>query len=74
MRPKLDVEERPLTGGMREAQQHYLSGMVYFQKGDYAKARDEWTISRQLDPTNADAEAGLQRVEKLYGPEPAKPR
>ncbi|MBI5623123.1 MAG: hypothetical protein HY924_05025 [Elusimicrobia bacterium] len=51
----------------RSSQQHYLSGVIYFQKGDYVKARDEWTLSLQLDPGNSDAKAGLERIEKLYG-------
>jgi hypothetical protein len=41
--------------------------VVYFQKGDYNKARDEWALAKQLDPSNADAQAGLERIEKLYG-------
>ncbi len=49
------------------SQQHYLSGVIYFQKGDYAKARDEWTLAKQLDPSNSDAQAGLDRINKLYG-------
>jgi Tfp pilus assembly protein PilF len=51
----------------RSSQQHYLSGVIYFQKGDYVKARDEWTLALQLDPGNSDAKAGLERIEKLYG-------
>ncbi len=51
----------------RSSQQHYLSGVIYFQKGDYVKARDEWTLALQLDPGNSDAKAGLDRIEKLYG-------
>ena len=75
MRPKLDIEERKPTGeAARQSQQHYLSGMVYFQKGDYEKARDEWLLAKQLDPTNADAEAGLEHIDKLYGPVPVTPR
>ncbi|MBI4678424.1 MAG: tetratricopeptide repeat protein [Elusimicrobia bacterium] len=51
----------------RSSQQHYLSGVIYFQKGDYVKARDEWTLALQLDPGNSDAKAGIDRIEKLYG-------
>ncbi|MBI3551542.1 MAG: tetratricopeptide repeat protein [Elusimicrobia bacterium] len=51
----------------QQSQQHYLSGMIYYQKQDYEKARDEWNLAKQLDPSNADADAGLQRIEKLYG-------
>lgn len=51
----------------RSSMQHYLSGVVYFQKSDYNKARDEWTLAKQLDPSNSDAQAGLERIDKLYG-------
>ncbi|MBI3554232.1 MAG: hypothetical protein HY077_17170 [Elusimicrobia bacterium] len=53
---------------LRASQQHYLSGVIYFQKGDYEKARDEWKLSKQIDPGNDDARAGLERIDKLYGP------
>ncbi|OGR84691.1 MAG: hypothetical protein A3J74_06035 [Elusimicrobia bacterium RIFCSPHIGHO2_02_FULL_57_9] len=51
----------------RSAEQHYLSGVIFFQKGDYDKARDEWNLAKKLDAANADAQAGLERIEKLYG-------
>ncbi len=47
------------------AQQHYLEGLKYFQNSNYEKARDEWTIARQLDPSNADTAAGLKRIEQI---------
>ena len=50
----------------RSSQQHYLSGVIFFQKGDFDKARDEWNLSIQLDPSNSDAKAGLERIEKLF--------
>ncbi len=57
----------PSEDNKRMSQQHYLSGMIFYQKGDYAKAKDEWTLAKQLDPGNSDALAGLERIEKLYG-------
>jgi tetratricopeptide (TPR) repeat protein len=62
-----DAGGRISEDAKRSSQQHYLSGVIYFQKGDYAKARDEWTRAKQLDPSNSDAIAGLDRIEKLYG-------
>lgn len=53
-------EENRLT-----AQSHYLEGLKYFQNSNYEKARDEWTIVKQLDPGNSDAEAGLKRIEQI---------
>ncbi|MBI4801228.1 MAG: hypothetical protein HY796_01775 [Elusimicrobia bacterium] len=54
------TEENRMSG-----QQHYLEGLKYFQNSNYEKARDEWTIVKQLDPTNTDAEAGLKRIEQI---------
>ncbi len=49
------------------SQQAYLEGIIYYQKGDYEKARDKWLHAKQLDPGNSDPIAGLARIEKLYG-------
>jgi tetratricopeptide (TPR) repeat protein len=50
-----------------QSEQAYLSGVIYYQKGDYEKARDKWLSAKQLDPSNTDAIAGLEKIEKLYG-------
>jgi len=56
------------TESNRQAsQQSYLEGVIYYQKGDYEKARDKWLHAKQLDPGNSDAIAGLEKIEKLYG-------
>lgn len=46
----------------RSAQQHYLAGLTAYQKGEAVKARQEWTVSLQLDPGNPDLPAALKRV------------
>jgi tetratricopeptide (TPR) repeat protein len=51
----------------QQSQQAYLEGVIYYQKGDYEKARDKWMRAKQLDPSNTDAAAGLEKIEKLYG-------
>ncbi|MFA6316978.1 MAG: radical SAM protein, partial [Elusimicrobiota bacterium] len=51
----------------RQSNQRYLSGVLYFQKGDYVKARDEWRLALRLDPGNADAQSGLKRIDFIYG-------
>ena len=51
----------------QQSEQAYLSGVIYYQKGDYEKARDKWLNAKQLDPSNTDASAGLEKIEKLYG-------
>lgn len=47
-----------------ESQQHYLSGILFYQKGDVEGARREWLLAKQLDPANIDAQAGLDRLER----------
>ncbi|MBI5244299.1 MAG: hypothetical protein HY922_11585 [Elusimicrobia bacterium] len=51
----------------KEAGRHWTMGVVAFQKGDYAKARDEWLLCRRYDPANSDCAAGLQRIDNAYG-------
>jgi hypothetical protein len=46
----------------RQAQQYFLSGLIYFHKGDLAKARGEWTHAAQLDPGNPEVSQALKRV------------
>ena len=47
---------------LRSAQQHFLAGLAAYQKGEAVKARQEWTVSLQLDPGNPDFPAALKRV------------
>jgi hypothetical protein len=49
----------------RVSQQHYLSGVIFFQKGDYANARKEWTESLSHDPYNEDAKFGIERIDRI---------
>ena len=49
----------------QESQQHYLTGIIFFQKGDTEGARREWLLAKKLDPANSDAQAGLERLEKV---------
>jgi hypothetical protein len=49
----------------KAAMQHYLSGVVFFQRGSFGKARAEWELAAKLDPENLDAKAGLERLEKM---------
>jgi tetratricopeptide (TPR) repeat protein len=51
----------------RQAAKHWHQGIIYFQKLDYAKARDEWLLCKQYDSTNADCQTGLQRIDNTYG-------
>lgn len=59
-KPQGVTEEKRLA-----SQSHYMEGIKYFQNSNYDKARDAWTIARQLDPGNTDAAAGLKRIESI---------
>lgn len=50
----------------KAAIQHWNSGIIYYQKGDLAKARDEWLLCKQLDPGSSDCQTGLQRIDQTY--------
>jgi cytochrome c-type biogenesis protein CcmH/NrfG len=39
--------------------------MKYFQNADYERARDEWRAALKLDPANAEAAAGLRRIQQV---------
>jgi hypothetical protein len=53
-------------GSATSSQQHYLDGLISFQKGDYDKARQDWVLAKQLDPANTDAQTGLELLDKRY--------
>lgn len=54
-----------------KARQDYMEGLIYFQKGDYEKARKAWLHCVQISSRGSDdfvdCLAGLERIEKLYG-------
>lgn len=49
----------------RAADKKHTAALAHFQNNDYERARTEWTIARQLDPTNPDVEEGLKRLDEL---------
>ncbi|GAB4033267.1 MAG: hypothetical protein Fur0012_12680 [Elusimicrobiota bacterium] len=68
--PTADDEEQAKKKKVTEqnkmaAQQHYLDGLKEFQNSNYQKARDEFTIAKQLDPTNTDIDSALKRIEQI---------
>jgi tetratricopeptide (TPR) repeat protein len=79
--PKPAEAEAPVTAaspvtaappsGEREAQQSYLEGVIYYQKGDYEKAVEAWRKAKKFAPkgsdTASDARAGLEKLDLLYG-------
>jgi hypothetical protein len=54
----------PAPSDAAKAQQAYLEGVIYYQKGDYLTARDRWTSCAALD---SDCRAGLDRIDQLFG-------
>lgn len=58
-KPAVSAENRA------QAQQHYLEGLKFFQNSNYEQAKNSWTIARQLDPENEDAQLGLKRIEQI---------
>jgi tetratricopeptide (TPR) repeat protein len=66
--PAEEVKPEPTSEDQkRQAIKHWHTGIIYFQKGDYAKARDEWLLCKQFDATNADCLSGLQRIDSSFG-------
>ncbi|MCX5788417.1 MAG: hypothetical protein NTX64_07955 [Elusimicrobia bacterium] len=59
--------ESPSEADRREAVKHWNSGIIYYQKGDYEKSQEEWSLCRELDPGNSDCLTGLQRLDMNYG-------
>lgn len=64
-RPAPKIPSKPSLD--RAAEQHYLSGVIYYQKGSYERAREEWLQAKSIDPDNPDVLSGLARVDALIG-------
>lgn len=59
--------DRPSEGSKREAVRYWNSGIIFYQRGDYARAAEEWKTCRRLDPANSDCTTGLKRIAQSYG-------
>lgn len=57
----------PNENDKREAVRYWNSGIIFYQRGDYEKARDEWNRCRALDSSNSDCATGLGRIAQSYG-------
>lgn len=64
------IQPQPEPAGPMLSQQRYLEGVIYYQKGDYEKARVSWEDAVKLDAANEDAKKGLARIKDLYGDKP----
>jgi hypothetical protein len=47
-----------------KSSEHHMSGLIFFIKGDYAKANQELLLSKQLDPSNKDVLESLEFLKK----------
>lgn len=64
--PKGESED-PKEAKTRAAFKHWNAGILHYQKGELEKARKEWTLCRDQDPTNMDCHTGLLRIARQYG-------
>jgi hypothetical protein len=64
--PAFTPAPAPAPADDRTAAQHWNDGLLAYQRGDYAKARDEWKACVDAAPENADCAAGLSRIDGLY--------
>ncbi len=46
--------------------ERYKTGLSYFNIGNFESARQEWQAAVELNPENADASAGLKKIEAQY--------
>lgn len=49
-------------GSRQVAQKHWNQGILYFNSGEYEKARKEWLLCAARDPSNSDCKAGIKRI------------
>lgn len=69
-RPPDPPQPKVARNDKREAVRYWNSGIIYYQRGDFEKARDEWGACLRLDPVNSDCATGLQRIDQSYGSAP----
>lgn len=43
----------------------YIEGLDAYHQDDYERAKAAWTIAKQLDPGNSDADIGLRQIEEF---------
>jgi hypothetical protein len=66
--PKVAAPES--LGPSRDGQQRYLEGLIWFQKGDYEKARQAWAAcSSAPGEAGTDCRVGLAKLQQLFGAE-----
>jgi hypothetical protein len=63
-------DREPESFASRDGQQRYLEGLIYFQKGDYEKARRAWAgCSSAPGEAGMDCRVGLAKLRQLFGDE-----
>ncbi|MFH2204020.1 MAG: hypothetical protein ABIJ96_12950 [Elusimicrobiota bacterium] len=51
-------------GKKQEAEKHWNQGILYFQGGEFEKARQEWLRCLARDPSSDDCRQGIERIKK----------
>lgn len=64
----------PAAPDPREAAEHWEAGLAAYNSGDRGKARDEWTLCRQLDSQNASCGQALAQLDAAAAPVSRRPR
>jgi len=60
---------RPSEADEKKSVGFYLSGVEFYKKGEYDKARMNWNVSLELNPGNALSIEGIRRIKNLYEPD-----
>ena len=66
---KIIFEEWLEVSEKKDKMTNLYHGLVQLTNGNMEKARDEWTITIQLDPGHVDADSGLKRIDQMLGGE-----
>ena len=62
----LQAEQALLRLQVRDAEWHYLYGIVCMRKGWYAKARESFEMACRLDPGNGEYRQALEQIEAVF--------
>ena len=62
----LQAEQALLRMQVRDAEWHYLYGIVCMRKGWYAKARESFEMACRLDPGNGEYRQALEQIEAVF--------